>query len=167
MGWPGSRSATNRLPRSPRRTRPKPGASRRSARAFMWPGGRTSSTVSTALTEPAGPCNQDRRSASYDIDKPTADIAALYAPREGSRPCAARGDGVRGRDRRLDRERRAAVDWAGAALLADRSFVGRERLRADVRRLPDAGRPDGRSARTQADVHARARPVLGRLVRGR
>ena len=41
----------------------------------------------------------------------------------------------------------------GAALLADRPLVGRERLRADVRRLPAAGRPDGRPARTQADVH--------------
>jgi hypothetical protein len=79
MAWVEVRD--ERLPRSPRRTRPKPGARRRSARAFMWPGGRTSSTVSTALTEPARPCNQDRRSASYDIDKPTADIATLYAPR--------------------------------------------------------------------------------------
>src|SRR5260370_31358670 len=77
----------------------------------------------------------------HDIDKriadikPPADIAALYAPREESGPAAARDDAVRRRDRRLDRERRAAVDRPGPALRADRSFVGRQRLHADLRRL--------------------------------
>src|SRR6202051_4640999 len=107
----------------------------------------TSPTASTWSSTAAGP------SCSHG-DLPQ------HPPREELRAAATGGDAVRSRDRRLDRERRAAVDRAGAALLADRSFVGRERLRADLRRLPDARRPDGRPARTQADVAARARAGL-------
>ena len=63
---------------------------------------------------------------------------------------------VHGRARRDDRERRAALDPARAALLALEPAVGGQRLHADVRRLPAARRPGGRPARAQATVRRRA-----------
>src|SRR3954469_15862703 len=74
---------------------------------------------------------------------------------------------VRGRARRVDRERRAALDREGPELLGGEPPVGRERLRTRVRRLPAARRAHGRPARAPARVHGRARAVRDRLAGGR
>ena len=54
---------------------------------------------------------------------------------------------VRRRPRRLDRQRRAAVDRQGPRLLAGQPRLGRQRLHADLRRLPAARRAHGRPPR--------------------
>ena len=52
-------------------------------------------------------------------------------------------------------------------LLGDVARLGRERLPADVRRLPVARRPARRPVRPSAAVHRRHRPVHGRVARMR
>ena len=63
------------------------------------------------------------------IDGAAPDVPPLHPPREEPRPAPARDDAVRDRDRRLDRERRAAVNRTSAERLAHGPLVGRERLR--------------------------------------
>ena len=74
---------------------------------------------------------------------------------------------VHRRARRLDRQRGAAVDRQGARLLTAEPAVGRECVRAHLRRLPAARRkargPDG----STAGVHRRAPARRGGLARGR
>ena len=72
---------------------------------------------------------------------------------------------VHGHPRRHDRERRAADDPAGPELLRDRPAVDRQRLHADVRRLPPPRRPRGRPDRAQARLPRRRRALHG-CVRG-
>ena len=71
---------------------------------------------------------------------------------------------VRGRPRRLDRQRRAADDRRRARLLPGQPLLGRQRLRAHLRRLPAARRPARRPARPAAGLHGRPRPVRARLA---
>jgi hypothetical protein len=66
---------------------------------------------------------------------------------------------VHGRPRRDDHQRRTAADARGASHVDRRPAVGGQRLRAHVRRVPDAGRSGGRSVRAQAGVPARARRI--------
>src|ERR1700683_11401 len=88
----------------------------------------------------------DRRSIQLSYGRKVAEsIAAILAddePRDtkAEEPCAdaVGDDAVRDRDRRLDRQRRAALDRHGAAFLARQSLVGRQRLHAHLRRLPAA-----------------------------
>ena len=75
-----------------------------------------------------------------------------------------RGRAIRGRPRRVDRQRRAALDRHRARLLPGRPVVGRQRLHAHVRRLPAARRAHGRPARPPAHVHRRPDPVRRRLA---
>ena len=77
--------------------------------------------------------------------------------KQGLRPRPARADPVRRRARRVDRQRRAAVDRPRARLLPGRPVVGRQRLHAHLRRLPAARRAPGRPARPPPDVHRRPR----------
>ena len=63
------------------------------------------------------------------------------------------------RPRRLDRERRAALDRPRARLHPGQPVLGRQRLHADLRRLPAARRPPGRPARPPAAVHGRPGPL--------
>ena len=58
------------------------------------------------------------------------------------------------------RQRRAAAHPAGARLLRDRPGMGRQRLRADLRRAAAARRPGRGPARPPQDVHRRAAAVL-------
>ena len=81
-----------------------------------------------------------------------------------ARAGTARRRAVRRRPRRLDRERRAAVDRPRPRLLTGEPLVGRQRLHADVRRLPAARRPHGRPARPAAAVPRRSRAVLARVA---
>ena len=76
---------------------------------------------------------------------------------EVARARAARRGAVRRRPRRLDRQRRAAVDRPRPRLLPGRPVLGRQRLHAHLRRLPAARRPHGRPARPPAHVHRRPR----------
>ena len=68
------------------------------------------------------------------------------------------------RPRRVDRQRRAALDRARAGLLAGQPLVGRQRLHADLRRLPAARRAPRRPARPPARVHHRPDRLLARLA---
>ena len=83
----------------------------------------------------------------------------------GTRPAALVGAGppvlgvLHGDPRRLDRERRPAVDPEGPPFQAGRPAVGAERLRADLRRLPAPRRPRGRRARPPRGLHGRRRPL--------
>ena len=69
------------------------------------------------------------------------------------------------RPRLDDRERRAAVDPRRPALLRDLARVGRERLPADVRRLPAAGRPARRPLRPPPALPRRHRALHARVAR--
>src|SRR5262249_44719146 len=66
---------------------------------------------------------------------------------------------LHGHPRRGDRDRRAALDRGGARLLCARTAVGRERLRAYLRRPAPARRARGRPARPPPRVHGRPRPL--------
>ena len=63
------------------------------------------------------------------------------------------------RARHDHRERRAALHPRGPAILRDLAGVGGQRLHADVRRLPVAGRPARRPVRSSTPLPARAHPV--------
>ena len=71
---------------------------------------------------------------------------------------------VRGSARRVDRERRAALDRQGARLLPGQPVLGRQRVHAHLRRLPAARRPHGRPARSSPALHRRPDPLRGRLA---
>ena len=71
---------------------------------------------------------------------------------------------VRRRPRRLDRQRRAALDRARPAVLPGEPLVGRQRLHARLRRLPAARRAHGRPPRPPPHVHRRPRPLRARLA---
>ena len=79
-------------------------------------------------------------------------------------PLPRRPDDRAGRD---DRERRPAVDPRRPRLLGDLARVGGQRLPADLRRLPAAGRPARRPLRPEADVPDRHRPLHRRVGRVR
>ena len=81
-----------------------------------------------------------------------------------ARAGAAGAGAVRRRARRLDRQRRAAVDRPRPAVLPGRPVVGRQHLHALLRRLPAARRPPGRPARSAAPVRRRPRPVRARVA---
>jgi hypothetical protein len=83
------------------------------------------------------------------------------------RPRTACAGAVRGRPGCLDRQRRTAVDRHRPSLLAGQPLMGRQRLHADVRRLPATRRPHGRSDRSSPPVHRRPDPVRRRVARGR
>ena len=72
---------------------------------------------------------------------------------------------VHGHPRCIDRERRAAVDPQRPPLLDHRLAVGRQRLHADVRRLPAARWTRRGSARPAARVHHRHGRLRGLLAR--
>ncbi len=74
---------------------------------------------------------------------------------------------VHGHPRRVDRQRRAALDPRGARLLGDRPAVDRQRLHGHLRRLPDARRSRRRPVRPAARVHNRLPAVRLRLTRRR
>ncbi len=71
---------------------------------------------------------------------------------------------VHGRARRHRRQRGAALDPEGPALLVLEPAVGGQRVHADLRRLPAARRARRRPARPQAHVPGRHRGVLGRFA---
>ena len=71
---------------------------------------------------------------------------------------------VHGRARRDDRERRAADDPAGPRHDGHQPAVDRQRLHADVRRLPPARRPRRRPRRPQEGLPRRRRPLHRRLA---
>ena len=73
--------------------------------------------------------------------------AASPGQHQGARARAARPDAVRDRPRRLDRQRRAAVDRPRARLQPGRPLVGRQRLHPHLRRLPAARRAPRRPPR--------------------
>ena len=64
-----------------------------------------------------------------------------------------------------DRRGRAALDPRGSRVLGGVARVGRERLPADLRRLPAPGRPARRHLRPPADVSGRDRAVHARVGR--
>ena len=66
---------------------------------------------------------------------------------------------VHGGPRRLDRQRRAALDPGRPRLLRHRPAVGRQRLHADLRRLPHARRPRLRPLRPPRGLPRRHRAV--------
>ena len=74
---------------------------------------------------------------------------------------------VHGRPRLLHRQRRAALHAARPARRHRRDRMGRGRLRADLRRVPDHGGAARRPDRPAADVLDRARAVHARLGRVR
>ena len=78
------------------------------------------------------------------------------------RPLPGRPDDRR---RRLDRERRPAVDRRRSRLLRDLARLGGERVPADLRRLPAARRPARRPVRAAPAVPARDRALHRRLDR--
>ena len=80
------------------------------------------------------------------------------------RPGAPRAGPVRRRPRRVDRQRRAAVDRQRPPVLPGRPLLGHQRLHAHLRRLPPARRPHGRPARPPPDVPRRPDPVRARLA---
>jgi hypothetical protein len=84
-----------------------------------------------------------------------------------ARAGAAGAGPVRSRARRVDRQRRAAVDRQRPAVLPGRPLVGRQRLHALLRRLPAARRPHGRPDRPPPPVRRRARRLRSRLARRR
>ena len=74
---------------------------------------------------------------------------------------------VHGDPRRLDRERRAAVDLGRPRLHLREPRVGRQRLHAGVRGLPAARRSRGGPARPARGVRRRPGAVRARLAGGR
>ena len=118
---------------------------------------------SRGATVPTVGCETPNGEAAAD-DGAQSGAGAVHAAGQEPGPAAAGDDAVRDRDRRLDRQRRAAVDRRAPALLPRRPLLGRQRLHADVRRLPAARRPDGRPAGATPDVHARPGGVLARLA---
>ena len=72
---------------------------------------------------------------------------------------------VHGDPRHLDRQRRAAGHPLLARLLRHRPAVGRQRLHAHLRRLPDACRPRHRPPPPPPGLPGRRLAVLGRLAR--
>ena len=131
-----------RAEHGPPRSHPFPG--RRGGRGRLHPGGRPQVNPVTAA--------QGDREAQLE----------RAAAGRLSRP-------VHGDPRRLDRERRAAVDQGCARLLHHRPAVGPQRLHPDLRRLPAARRARRRPLRPPPDVLPRHPPLLRRLppVRGR
>ena len=69
--------------------------------------------------------------------------------------------------RRLDRERRFSIDQARARVLRTEPAVGRERLRAHLRRIPAARRARRRPRRPPPHPCRRPHPVYARLARRR
>ena len=103
------------------------------------------------------------RSRSATNRRETTDARARPAPLEGARRRLRRV--LHDRPRRLDRQRRAAVDRQVAALLARQPPVGHDRLRDHLRRLPAARRPRRRPARAPPRLPGRRRRLHGRVVR--
>ena len=94
---------------------------------------------------------------------PSGGRTRLMPGRRGSRPLLPRA--VHGGPRRLDRERRAAVDLGRPRLRPREPRLGRQRVHARVRRLPAARRARRRPARPPRGVRRRARPVRARVAR--
>ena len=88
----------------------------------------------------------------------------IHTPHPLVRPGPPGHDPVRDRARRVDRERGAALHRQGPPPVPGQPVLGGQRLRADLRRLPPAGRPPGRPAGPPADVHHRADPVRRRVA---
>ena len=80
---------------------------------------------------------------------------------------AARDGPIRGRPRRLDRQRRPADDRQLARDRPGEPLLGGQRLRAHLRRLPAARWTPRRPARSKACVHGRSDPLRPRLARRR
>ena len=116
------------------------------------------------------------RAALHRVDfsgRPDAELRGRLG-RPGVRPCRRAPPlpdarpllpgAVHGRARRLDRERRAAVDLGRPRLHAREPRLGRQRLHARVRRLPAARRPRRRPARAARGVRRRPGAVRARLA---
>ena len=113
-----------------------------------------------------------RRPAPWRHDHTTEHIHVAGASNRRSRKSAGKRVGaasrrtrghVHGRARLLHRQRRAAVDAARPAREQRLDRMGRRRLLADVRGVPDRGRPVGRQVRSPPGVLARPRAVHARL----
>src|SRR4051795_9994868 len=83
------------------------------------------------------------------------------------RTCPALHRPVRGGARRLDRQRRPADDRRGAEVHREQPALGRQCLRAHLRRLPPARRAARGPARATADLHVRAGALRAGLAGGR
>src|SRR3954454_23080055 len=117
-----------------------------------------------ALYPGAGACRspceapKPKRQGDTDVRDPRNRQAPL------ARPGAALRRLLHGHPRRGDRERRPPVDPGRPRLLAEEPAVGRERIRADVRRAAAARRPRGRPARAAAGLRRRRLRVRARLA---
>ena len=126
-------------PRRPTRSEPPPRCNRshkRTARSALWYRNRT---AQSSLHPPTS------RSQEMTATKSRPPRNEADSPRRQPLGCARDRlpRPVHGRARRDRRERRAAVDPARPALLCLQPPVGRQRVHADVRRLPAARRPRG------------------------
>ena len=83
---------------------------------------------------------------------------------QGPRARPARRGAVRRRARRLDRQRRAALDRPRPELLPGEPVLGRQRVHARLRRLPAARRAHGRPARPPPRLHRRPDRLRVRLA---
>ena len=116
---------------------------------------RSSGSISDTWSVSQGPTYSFLPRSSPHVFRCTEQVGGASAA--GCRP-------VRRHPRRLDRQRRVAVDRRRPQLLPGEPVLGRQRLRARVRRLPAARRADGRPARSTPAVHDRARRIRARLA---